>query len=233
MTIGSGSHRGIFNCNMPGSPYRLMWLPCLIVTADLALIGLDFFSNLFDMLGDWKFRVSNDWSYGEIFQYFKELAIGLGFLFLYWQRRFGIYVIWAALFFFFLLDDALSIHENGGAIIRRALEFRPYFGLRAQDFGELAVIAPIGFVFLAGLIFAYGRANQEARSLSRIVFVLIGALLVFGVFGDLLHSWIQRRKDWFAIFEDGGEMFAMSGVASIVYLKLINAPWRRWIRNPI
>jgi hypothetical protein len=205
-----------------------IWLlPCAIVCVDLILIGLDYSRRWFEVLRWWPLRVSNDWSFGELYQYSKEIVIGVAFLFLFCNRKLGIYALWSALFFLFFADDAFYLHEIGGSIIARQLGFSPHFGLRAQDFGELAASAVLGLPFLAALMFSYRGADERARSLSNAMFVLIGALAFFGIFGDMLHSWVERGASLFALFEDGGEMLAMSALGTLVYLELIDAPWRR------
>lgn len=206
--------------------WRLLWIPILFVCIDAVLIGLDLSRVSFGFPQGGKFRVANDRSYGELWQYGKELAMGVAFLLLYRRRRLRIYAVWSALFFLFLADDALKLHETGGTAIVRALGLSPLWGLRAQDFGELAAIAPAGIALLAAFVWTYRGADRRARSLSLAMIGLIGVLAFFGVFGDMLHSWMTSSREYFAIFEDGGEMLAMSALATLVYFEMIGVPWR-------
>lgn len=215
---------------LAGWSWRLMWIPILLVCADVSLIGLDVSRISFGFPHGWQFRVANDRSYGELFQYCKELGMGLAFLLLFRRRQSGIYAVWSTLFFLFLADDALKLHEGGGSMFSHTFGLHPLWGLRGQDVGELAVIAPAFIAFLAAFGWSYRKADGRARSLSLAMFALIAALAFFGIFGDLLHSWTSSRREFFAVFEDGGEMLAMSALATLVYFELVGAPWCQLIR---
>ncbi|MBA3562447.1 MAG: hypothetical protein H0W33_00260 [Gammaproteobacteria bacterium] len=221
---------GAADPRLAGWSWRLIWIPILLVCADLALIGLDVSRISFGFPVGWQFRVANDRSYGELLQYCKELGIGLAFLLLCWRRQSGIYAVWSALFLLFLADDALKLHEAGGSIFSHSFGVDPRWGLRAQDLGELAVTAPAFAAFLVTFVWFYRMADGRARSLSRAMLVLLAGLVFFGVFGDMLHSWMSSHRELFAVFEDGGEMLAMSALATLVYFELVGAPWRRLVR---
>ncbi|MEO0996493.1 MAG: hypothetical protein AAFX58_03145 [Pseudomonadota bacterium] len=210
-------------------PKRWWLLPLLLLAADLVLMGIHFAGHYVPALRHPRLMVSTDWSYGEMLQYVKELAIAAAFVVLYARRHAGILLVWAALFVFLLADDALSLHENAGAMIRRGLDLPSMFGLRGQDFGELAAVAPIGLLF-AGLLFVtFRRSDTLARSLSLATLILTGVLAGFGIVGDMLHSAIQVHRWFFALLEDGGEMLAMTAIATLVYAELRRVPWRRWL----
>jgi hypothetical protein len=217
---GTGAHPA-------GWTWRLMSIPVALLCVDCLLIGLDLSRVSLGFPDSGRFRVANDRSYGELWQYGKELALGAAFFMLYRRRRLRIYAVWSALFFVFLADDALKLHETGGSLLVHALGLRPLWGLRAQDFGELAALAPVYLGLLAALVWCFRGADRRARSLSLATAVLIGVLAVFGVLGDMLHSWMNSGREFFAILEDGGEMLAMSALAALIWFELLGVPWRR------
>ncbi len=215
-------------------PGRWWLLPLLLLAADLVLMGIHFASHYVPALKQPRLMVSNDWSYGEMLQYVKELAIAAIFVTLYLRRRAGLLLVWAALFALLLLDDALSLHENAGAMIRRGLELPSMFGLRGQDFGELAAVLPIGLLFALLLLVTFRRGDPAARSLTLAMLALTGVLAGFGIVGDLVHSWIPVHRWFFALLEDGGEMLAMTAIAALAYAELRRVPWRdRLAKSPV
>jgi hypothetical protein len=75
------------------------------------------------------------------FQYAKWFACTALCAWAFARGRDALYLAWAALFFYFLLDDSQSSWS-----IAERLELAPAYGLRAKDFGELAVSAIAGVV---------------------------------------------------------------------------------------
>ena len=65
------------------------------------------------------------------------------------------YLAWAALFAYFLADDAYSIHEQLGRKVQLAFDLAPALTLRGQDFGELAVSLSANSVLLGAIAFLY------------------------------------------------------------------------------
>ena len=107
--------------------------------------------------------ITEDWSYGEIFQYIKELWIVIILGFGYWKRQNILFLAWALLFGYLLLDDSLSIHETMGSKLSVFFQFPDMFSLRAVDFGETLVSATVGIVFLIFISWAYSRSNSTDR----------------------------------------------------------------------
>lgn len=210
-----------------GWTWRLVSIPVALLCVDCLLIGLDLSRVSFGFPDSGRFRVANDRSYGELWQYAKELALGAAFFMLYRRRGLRIYAVWSAMFLVFLADDALKLHEIVGSLLVHALGLRPLWGLRAQDFGELAALALFYPGLLAALVWCFRGADRRARSLSLAMALLIGVLAFFGVLGDMLHSWMSSGREFFAILEDGGEMLAMSALAALICFELSGAPWRR------
>jgi surface polysaccharide O-acyltransferase-like enzyme len=93
------------------------------------------------------------------------------------------------------------------------------FGLRAVDFGELAVTAFFASILFGVIGVAYYRSDHDARSFSRSMLLLLVALAVFGVVFDMVHVMIKGPAWEFAleIVEDGGEMVVMSVIMRFVF----------------
>ena len=115
--------------------------------------------------------ITEDWSYAEIFQYIKELWIVAILGFGYWKRQNILFLAWALLFSYLLLDDSLSIHETIGSKLSDFFQFQDVFNLRSADFGETLVSATVGIAFSIFISWAYFQSNSTDRK--------YGKLLVF------------------------------------------------------
>jgi hypothetical protein len=193
----------------------------ILLVADCVFIFLHFLLVFTPLLNTKLFFLARDHGYPEIYQYVKELWIVVLLLSILIKTRALGYSVWALLFLYLLFDDALEIHETFGGYIATRPEFTPFLGLRAQDFGELAVSAVAAASLLAPLILFYIRGLDPFRQVTRHLLLFLLALAFFGVFVDMLH--IPSKIGWNVVYllvavEDGGEMVVMSFIAWYVYL---------------
>jgi hypothetical protein len=156
-----------------------------------------------------QFRVSKDWSFGEMFGYvFLQTSV-------VWIFKTGrqiasmghLYI--AGLIQFMLFDDALQFHERagvllGGRFFARALSVRP------QDFGELMYAAIVTLIALSGLIWTYRKTTVTERVLGFFLVVPIFMILFFAIGVDFIHALIPNSKRMLggavATIEDGSEL---------------------------
>jgi hypothetical protein len=117
------------------------------------------------------------------------------------------------------LDDAFRIHENLGRFIVKNFGYGSSLGLRAQDFGELAVFGFFGLLFFSLILFSYLRCDSDLRKIWQHLMFLLVLLVVCGIGFDMIHSIFS--DDHFAFgpitlsavlgaIEDFGEMIVMS-----------------------
>ncbi len=175
--------------------------------------------DLFDMRNKISYSIAVDGSYGELYQYIKELSIALLLIFIGIRTSKKIYFSWSILFIYFLLDDSLQIHENFGNYLSNYFLLHGSYGLRAQDYGELLVSIFFGTIIFAIIGWFYFRSKQESKDVSKIIFFLILTLMIFGIGFDLIDV-IIPISFWqavFALIEDGGEMIVMSMILGYVY----------------
>jgi hypothetical protein len=216
----------------------------LLISADTVFVIVHLI-HISGFSGNDLYSLKKDLGYSEIFQYVKAYWVVLMLAALWWRTREYVYATWMLLFGYMLCDDAFQIHERGGGAIARywgyggALGLRPQegaLGLRAQDFGELAVIGVFGLFFLVLISLTYLRSGRDARNASKDLTLLFGVILFFGVIVDMLHN--LAAEDGYveavlAVVEDGGEMFAMSVVCCYVFNLLErrgNVPKSLWQR---
>ena len=158
-------------------------------------------------------HISVDGGFAEIWQYAKWTMLILVSVVLASKSRAAVYLVWAIIFLYLLIDDSLSIHEDYGLRLASQLGLRPAFGLRARDFGELMVTAAAAGVLLGALAIVYRKTLQEKpRIFTRHMLWLLVALVFFGVGVDVLDiavPWATARSVLEQI-EDGGEMIVAS-----------------------
>ena len=191
----------------------LLSTDCLLIVLHVLHISTGYFA-------DPNYSISRERGFGEVLQYVKEYWIGLMFLYLAITRRHPLYLSWALLFGYLLIDDSFAVHERLGTRISSYLNFSPALRLRANDFGELAVYALFGLFFLALIGITYYFSDSSIRRNCRPLFLLLLALVFFGVGMDMIHS-IARSPVWghiLGIIEDGGEMLVMSVTVWFVFL---------------
>jgi hypothetical protein len=188
----------------------------LLITTDIVFILLHCFYRL-DIISNPLFSIEKNFGYAEVFQYIKELWIALLLLIYAKIYKYHIYTAWAMLFTYFLLDDALEIHEKYGLYISRYFDFIPMFNLRAEDFGELCISFIFGLTIFSLIAKTYLSTDREAKIFSRGLFILVMLLAFFGIFVDMLHIAIPWKKSIWGLIEDGGEMLVMSFILIYVF----------------
>jgi hypothetical protein len=163
------------------------------------------------------FHLHLDGGFSEWWQYAKEAAIAAALVQVYRASRQPVYLAWAAVFAYALLDDALMLHEWGGAAVANGLGLTALAGLRPGDLGELLVSAAVGLPLLMACALAHLASNGIARKHSVCLLGCFALLAFFGVLVDMLHiavvsaGWAVRGIN---VFEDGGELVAMSLAAA-------------------
>jgi hypothetical protein len=84
-------------------------------------------------------HIEVDGSIPEWFNHLKGIASALACGYAFSRRAEPLYLIWAVLFAYFLLDDAGQLHEQLGHRLVAVFGLEHALALRAEDFGELAV----------------------------------------------------------------------------------------------
>tara|TARA_R110000765_G_scaffold377964_1_gene468908 strand:- start:323 stop:1051 length:729 start_codon:yes stop_codon:yes gene_type:complete len=193
----------------------LVFVVIHIVTCFLYFIGK------IENFGDYNFLVlTQDESFAEIFQYLKYLSVIIMIGYLIYVEKAYAYISWILLFIFFLLDDSLSLHESMGEVLVKEFNFKPMFGLRDVDFGELTFVAMVGMAILLSFVLAYFKGNLIFKKRTIDLFILLGFMIFFGIGFDMLHEILgENLKVGFVIglIEDGGEMVVMTLIVWYVY----------------
>lgn len=198
------------NPQIDKSPTLLLWL---FLSTDIAYIILHIHYKATPLLTSAYFSVKRDLGYSEFFQYMKFLWIIILLVYLVKRSKTWGFLAWAAVFLYFLADDAFQTHEKIGGIIAGNLDFVPLFNLRLQDIGELAVYAIAGTVLLPGIALSYWRGSKTFRGISIDILLLISILAFFGVVVDMAEIAADFGvfvKETLGLIDDGGEMIVTS-----------------------
>lgn len=193
----------------------------LLIAADCAFIVMHLLRRFTHVIDTPMLSLTRDRGHPEFYQYTKEFWIVILLLSILKKTRVIGYSVWILLFLYLLLDDALQIHETFGGYIATRFGFTPSLGLRAQDFGELAVSTMAAAFLVTALILPYMRGDPEFRQVTRHLVLIMLALAFFGVFVDMLHFVVPGGgilSALLAVVEDGGEMVVMSLIVWYVFL---------------
>ncbi len=163
------------------------------------------------------FSIERDFGYAEVYQYLKEGWIVVLLLLAALFSRRIIYLAWAGLFMYLLMDDSLRIHETLGGHLTTLLDLQPMFNLRAKDFGELGVSLIFAAFLFAIIGLAYCFSERRSREVSRTLFIGVLLLALFGVVIDFVHNLLPLSPAFSALLEDGGEMVIMSIILCYVF----------------
>lgn len=163
--------------------------------------------------GNSVFSLGKDMGMAESYQYVKEFWIIILLAYLAWIKREVMYLSWSVFALYLLADDLFQLHERFGRMISQYFEMDSVLNLRAQDFGELAVVAIAGGVLFLFIALAYWKSSPKLRTICHHFIFLIFTLVIFGVVFDMVQIMFLGNDFWWNIFgtiEDGGEMFVMS-----------------------
>jgi hypothetical protein len=201
----------------------------LVIATDLLFIILHLLHVYSPYFTDSRFSLEIDRSFSEVFQYVKQYWIALIFCWLSILKFERSYLVWALLFGYLLLDDALMLHEVLGKRVAKYLQYHSMFKLRARDLGELTVNALAGMAFLLAIVGAYCWGTEEFRGVSKRLMLVLFLLVFFGVVDDMVHVTLPSASipyQLLGVIEDGGEMVVMSVIGWYVLDFLMRA------RNP-
>lgn len=195
-----------------------------LLTVDLFFVVLHLVHLHTPMLDADAFSIEFDRGYAEMFQYLKAAGICTLLAWLFLRHRAAVLFAWVGVYGYLLADDMLRVHERGGRRIAEWLNYPASFGLQPKDLGELTVAALVGAMVLPALLLGYWRATPKTRRIAEDLFLLLLALLFFGIGVDMVHAWVAHTplNDWVGMIEDGGEMAALS--ATLAYLVQRVAP---------
>jgi len=163
------------------------------------------------------YSIDRDLGYAEVYQYIKEFWIVLLLLFAAVKRKHAIYLAWAALFLYFLLDDSFRVHERFGGSLAYNFNLQPMLNLRAQDIGELIASLFFGVLLLVFVWATYIFSDDVSKKISRQLFILVMFVVFFGVLVDMFHIALPWGKSLLGLIEDGGEMLVMSIIVWFVF----------------
>jgi len=202
--------------NLPAFRFLL-----LLLSADFVFIIISIGYQFTDVIAFDFYSLETDRGYAEIFQYIKEFWIVFLLILYYVRNRQWIYLIWAGLFAYLLIDDSFMVHEELGNFFSGYFHFLHRGGLRPEDFGQLLASCLFGLPFLLVIGFAYTRCLSTHKPIIKTLFKLLLVYILFGIGVDMFHSmanYFKILQFTFPTMEDGGEMLVMSVMVWYVYM---------------
>ncbi len=182
----------------------------ILVLGDIFLIVANWLYRSQYFIND-SFSITQEWGYGEIFQYIKESSTAILLFAIFKKSKDQLFLIWGLFFAYLLIDDSFKVHEIlGNVIASNLIEKGPHiFDLRGQDIGELIISGLVGSLFLVLFVKFINQSMQAVKVISYNLIVLISLLLFFGILIDMVHAAWPTIEE-LTIVEAGGEMIVMS-----------------------
>jgi hypothetical protein len=169
-----------------------------------------------------RFRIDRDWSFAEWFNYLQTTTCAVLLLGVFRATRQPLYVAWALIFLFVVMDDSLKIHEGMASYLVGTFGVPALPGLRPHESGELIAWSVIGSVLVGILWWSIARSGRGARAAGGVLALAFAALIFFGIGIDMAHiAFTQTGTGLYAllgVLEDGGEMLSIALALALALL---------------
>ena len=191
---------------------------------DIILITLHFLHRLAlhnvihsQFLSNTIFSMSEEAKLPDLFQYLQQFVIVLLLLYSAMKKH-KIYLAWAAIFGYLLLDDEFQFHENIGYAFAH---LAPHIGnIDPSEVAQEIFLVLLAIVLFGVSLLIIWRTKGESHIVSIHLTILLAAAAFFGVAVDIVQSFIGDHygiAGIVKIVEDGGEMLIMSVIVWYVY----------------
>lgn len=189
----------------------------MLLSVDVILTVLYISALAIGRPGGFVFDLGADRSYGEFFQYAKDLWAMILLAVLLWRRRAAIYGAWFLVVAYFFADDAFVLHERAGWALRAVVPGSPRW---ADHAGELVLVGVVGLILAALVCVTHIRAPREDRAVSAILVALFALLVFFGIVVDTLPQLLFPGSPALlplTALEDSGEMVTLSLIVAFTF----------------
>jgi hypothetical protein len=217
---------------------KAQFIIAAVLFANLFFITVHFLILLFRYLGIFddlistylsspRFRIDRDWSFAEWLNYLQTTTCAILLLGVFRTTRQPLYVAWALIFLFVVMDDSLKIHEGVASYLVGTFDVPALPRLRPRESGELIAWSMIGSVLVGILWWSIARSGRSARAAGGVLALAFAGLIFFGIGIDMAHiAFAQTGTGLYAllgVLEDGGEMLSIA-LAFVLALLLYRHP---------
>lgn len=196
-----------------------------LLTLDVILISLHFLHRLAfrgilhsAILSNTIFSMSEEAKLPDLFQYLKQLAIVLLLLLYAVRRKQRVFVAWAAIFGYLLIDDVIQIHEGIGFALQN---YVPQIAtINPADVAQSGFLILLSIVLFGISLLIIWQTRGENRWVSIHLMILLAVAAFFGVLVDIVQGMVMNIfgiSGTVKIVEDGGEMLIISIILWYVY----------------
>ncbi len=208
-----------------GDPVNLTLLFLLVLANAVLILNSYSVFAVFDAAGraaevPQLLNIGAEGSLGEILNYLQAAACAALLLGIWLRTRVHLFLVWALLFGFIVIDDAFKYHETMGGVLRDTLRLHGAAGVGPKDLGEVLAFLIAGLVFAAPMLLALRQRAPNARGYAWVFLVCLAALVFFGIGVDVLHE--MTGSPLVGHIEDGGEMFSIA-IAAIAALAIFRS----------
>jgi hypothetical protein len=200
----------------------------LILPCAAFLVGLDaayIYGRIDGEVLPWQLNLSEEGALGEWFEYALTLSATLWMIQLWRQERAPAFAAAAAAFLWLTFDNALGLHEAGGAGLAPLLG--GIAGERAADLGEVIMFGLAALAIVGVLSAAIRRSERSAAARTLCVMLPVAAGAVFGVATDFASHFLADSHEAglaFDFVEDSGELVMLCLATAFAAAVRFNAP---------
>lgn len=167
--------------------------------------------------------IDRDGGFPEIYQYLKAAFAAALFGSLFVKQRRAAYLAWFSAFLYVLVDDLFQLHETFGNFLLVNFSLPTIWKIESFLYVEALLWGAVGLLLMSLITYAYIR-DPNMRVLSRRLLYLFALLFLFAGLADAAHAFVDRygsslsyARGIAVTLEDGGEMLAMSVLATYVF----------------
>jgi hypothetical protein len=196
---------------------KVLMVLLLLGGLDVSFIAIYLLDQIFELKLNYRWDFGSDHSYAEIYGYVKLTAVAVLLVMTFGLSKGRIYLVWAAVFTYVLLDDALLFHQR----LRDALGAHSH---STWNIGQLAVWFLVGMIVLVTTLGTLALSSGHDRTNGILLFAMLLALGFFAVAVDqvqgVFHASFRGADQLFTVMEEGGEQLVQSLTVAIALLSL-------------
>ena len=200
----------------------------VILCIDILFILLSFIDR-FTALNFSYFLVNRDNLFAENFQYLKYIGISMLSFLLATKRKASQFFVFMIIPIYLYLDDQNRLHETfGNKIASLFTEGNPrdiflISNVRFQDIGSVLYMSFVAFILLIIFLICFKLSKPSEKYFLKNILNYFFIFGFFAVIVDLIERFFKGNiQILLGIFEDGGEMIAISFIAAHFFKYLKN-----------
>ncbi len=188
----------------------------------LSLLWADFCFIIIHIWQGGLWRMNEEWSFPDIFQYSKEIFLGVILLLFYIKAKQKIFILYSGVFFYFFLDDSLGFHEKFSFFSMDTF-YIGLFGKKIELYSEDVLFGIVGVIIIFLFFLTYRKSDFLSRKIALIILILLFIFAFFAAVIDYINNFFASKPSELPlIIEESGEMFVISIICFYILRNFIS-----------